>query len=221
MIYGERFMRTATQSSSEVQPNRFVSGGKSQTQAVSWLFPRQGEWQYEHWLHFPKDGWKYEIINGVLHMSPPPSTRHQDVAGEFYVLLRLYVRQHSLGKVLDAPCGVRLPNQPIPIEPDILFVRHDRLSIIGQNYVEGAPDFAVEVLSPSNSEYDLTTKRNLYEQAGIVEYWVVSPWAETISIYRMIDGSYAEPILLQRGMQASSTVINGFSIQVDQLFDLQ
>ena len=42
-------------------------------------FPRQGEWTYEDWLELPADGWKYEIINGVLYMSPPPLIRHQDI----------------------------------------------------------------------------------------------------------------------------------------------
>lgn len=52
--------------------------------------PRQGEWTYEHWLQFPNDGWKYEIIDGVLHMSPPPAIIHQDSSGELFARMRFY-----------------------------------------------------------------------------------------------------------------------------------
>ena len=186
----------------------------------TFYFPRQGEWTYEQWLKFPNDGWKYEIIDGVLHMSPPPSIKHQDVSGELFVLMRSYVRTHRLGKVLDAPCGVRLPNQPIPLEPDILFVRQDRRAIMQQNYVEGAPDLTVEVLSPSNSEYDLETKKNQYEQAGVAEYWIVNPWEETVMVYRLHEGGYGEALLLDKDQTLASSQIAGFSIPVKQLFDL-
>lgn len=209
-------MTTATQlMPSEPTPKQRVALSQP---AIS--FPRQGEWTYEHWLKFPNDGWKYEIIDGVLHMSPPPSIKHQDVSMELSARLRMYVRTHRLGKVLAAPCGVHLPNQPIPLEPDILFVRQERSAILQKNYVEGAPDLIVEVLSPSNSDYDLDTKKNQYEQAHVREYWIVNPWMETVLVYRLQDGQYGEPLLLQKQDTLISSQIEGFSVQVEQLFDL-
>ncbi len=192
----------------------------SHSSPLTWHFPRQGEWTFDHWLQFPDDGWKYEILDGVLHMSPPPSIKHQDVSLELAFLLRGYVRTHRLGKVLEAPCGVRLPNQSVPVEPDILFVRRERRAIIQQNYVEGPPDLVVEVLSPSNSDYDLETKKLQYEQAGVGEYWIVNPWDESVLVLQLQDGRYGQPVMLKRGDELRSAQVEGFVVTVERMFDL-
>lgn len=184
-------------------------------------FPRQGEWTYEHWLQFPDDGWKYEIIDGVLYMSPPPTINHQDVATELIARMRIHTRLHKLGVVLAAPSGVHLPTQPVPVEPDILFVRHERRQIIGERYVEGAPDLVVEVLSRSNADYDRTTKYAQYEQAGVTEYWLVNYWDETITIYNLVDQHYRLTGVFQNGDTATSQVLTGFQIAVTDLFHLE
>jgi Uma2 family endonuclease len=184
-------------------------------------FPRQGEWTYEDWLGFPNDGWKYEIINGVLHMSPPPLIDHQDILLELVTRMRLHAQRRRLGKVLCAPCGVRLPGQPVPVEPDILFVRRERLAILGKRYVEGAPDLIVEILSPSNATYDLETKYALYEQAGVAEYWLVNPWEQWVRIYTLTDGGYQ--LASEAGLDgtAASAILDDFSIAINSLFSLE
>jgi Uma2 family endonuclease len=184
-------------------------------------FPRQGEWTYQDWLNFPDDGWRYEIIDGVLYMSPPPLIHHQDILGELFARMRTHARRNGLGKVLCAPCGVRLPGQPVPIEPDILFVRRERLAIIERRYVEGAPDLVVEILSPSNANYDLRTKYALYEQAGVAEYWAVIPWDRLIRIYHLVDGAYQLAGEFGSGQIARSVVLAGFTIAVDELFQFE
>lgn len=187
---------------------------------IKFQFPRQGEWTYEHWLQFPNDGWKYEIIDGVLYMSPPPTIHHQDVSGELFAQMRMFVRKNKLGTVLEAPCGVRLPTQPVPVEPDILFVQRERRQIIGHRYVEGAPDLVVEVLSQSNADYDRTTKYRQYEDAGVLEYWIINPWDETVAVYNLVDQRYHLTGTFRRGETAVSQVMNGFQIAVADLFDL-
>lgn len=187
---------------------------------VKFQFPRQGEWTYEHWLQFPNDGWKYEILDGVLYMSPPPTINHQDVSGELFARMRIFARAHKVGTVLEAPCGVRLPTQAVPVEPDILFVRNERRHLIEERYVEGAPDLVVEVLSRSNADYDRTTKYAQYEQAGVSEYWLVNYWDETITIYNLVDQNYRLTGLFQNGDTATSQVLTGFQIVVTDLFHL-
>lgn len=206
----------------EAQANQ----ASTQTNGVSdhttkFQFPRQGEWTYEHWLQFPNDGWKYEIIDGVLYMSPPPTINHQDVSGELFTRMRIFARDNKLGTLLAAPCGVHLPTQPVPVEPDILFVRRERRHIIEERYVEGAPDLVVEVLSRSNADYDRTTKYRQYEQAGVTEYWIVNYWDETVAIYTMVSDRYQLTHAFQRGETATSQVLNGFQIAVTDLFDLE
>jgi Uma2 family endonuclease len=93
--------------------------------------PPQGEWTYEDWCKLPEDGYRYEVIAGVLYVSPPPSIRHQRISialvGHFLDFLKL----QPLGEVLTAPVGVRLPHQPVPLQPDIVFARTERLGIDG------------------------------------------------------------------------------------------
>jgi Uma2 family endonuclease len=140
--------------------------------AATW--PEQGHWTYEDWLRLPDDGFRYEVLHGVLYMSPPPAVPHQDFQTELVSRMRLHARQGRLGIVLAAPVGVRLPGEPVPLQPDILFVRQERASIVGKEYVEGAPDLLVEVLSPSNWQYDRKEKFLAYQAAGVPEYWIVN-----------------------------------------------
>jgi Uma2 family endonuclease len=184
-------------------------------------FPRQGEWTYEDWLNFPNDGWKYEIIDGVLYMSPPPRINHQDILGELFSKMRTHAKRRRLGKVLCAPCGVRLPGQPVPVDADILFVRRPRLAMIGERYVNGAPDLIVEILSPSNASYDLETKFAQYERAGVEEYWVVIPWDKMVRVFRLVRGRYQLVGEYGSGQRARSSVLTGFTIDLNQLFELE
>jgi Uma2 family endonuclease len=195
--------------------------GEAQSSAVysdERRFPRQGEWTYADWLGFPNDGWKYEIINGVLYMSPPPFILHQLISVRLSSFLHKHVDQHKLGVVLTAPYGVRLPGQAVPVEPDILFVKRERLAIVGERYVEGAPDLIVEILSPSNAAYDTETKLKLYEQAGVAEYWVVNTWEKHIIVYHLRGSAYHQDGLFKPDVQLTSKQVTGFALVVSTLF---
>jgi len=78
----------------------------------------------------------------------------------------------------------------VPLQADIVFVRTERLGIVGEVYVEGAPDLLVEILSPSNGLYDRREKMQAYQEAGVVEYWIVDPRALTIDVYILEQGTY-------------------------------
>jgi len=179
----------------------------------------QGSWTYEDWLNFPDDGWKYEIIDGELQMTPPPGTGHQLSSGSLFARLYLYVEDHNLGKVLEAPCAVRLPTQPVPLEPDIFFIRKENLHIITKKEVRGVPDLIVEILSPSNASYDRETKFAVYQQAGVPEYWLVDYQAKTVECFVLQDGVYAPAGTYRVGDTVSAAVVSGFTIAVATLFD--
>lgn len=182
-------------------------------------FPRQGEWAYENWLKFPDDGWKYEIIDGVLHMAPPPTINHQRASGGLFARMRLHAEDNNLGEVLEAPCGVRLLNQPVPIQPDIFFIKKERVEIIEGQYVEGAPDLIVEILSPSTASYDRETKFKLYQAAGVSEYWLVNYHDKTIEIYTLAEGVYLSTGHYTLGDEAASAQLTGFKIAVQSIFN--
>jgi Uma2 family endonuclease len=192
---------------------------KTSDKETQLTFPHQGEWIYKDWLRFPDDGWTYEIINGVLHMAPPPTINHQRASTELVTAMRIHAKSNALGEVLPAPAGVRLPNQPVPVQPDILFVSQDRLNIIGTNYVEGAPDLIVEVLSPSNRTHDRETKFNLYQEAGVSEYWLVDYEAKTVEVFTLRQGQYTLVGLYSGGDEVISEALAGFSITPNILFN--
>jgi Uma2 family endonuclease len=179
----------------------------------------QGSWTYEDWLNFPEDGWKYEIINGVLYMTPPPAVGHQRSSIGLATRMYSYVGKHDLGEVLTAPCGVRLPNQPVPVEPDIFFIKKDRLHIIGDQLVEGAPNLIVEILSPSNANYDRETKFKVYQEAGIPEYWLVDYQRKTVEVFSLSEGVYTLLGKYKVGDTVTSKELSGFKVPVKNIFN--
>jgi len=180
--------------------------------------PPQGQWTYQDWLQLPDDGRRYEVIDGVLYMTPPPRTQHQRISVRIVDRLMEFLRKQPIGEVLYAPVGVRLPNQPVPLQPDILFIRRERMNIIGDDYVEGAPDLIVEILSPSNWLYDRREKMQAYQDVGVVEYWIVDPRARTVEVYVLEHGAYRLVGQYGLGEVAQSPVIVGFQIPVDEVF---
>lgn len=180
--------------------------------------PPQGEWTYEDWLQLPNDGMRYEVLYGVLYMSPSPSVAHQDAVSELIMLMRQYAKSNNLGLVLTSPIGVRLPEQSVPVQPDIIFVSKDRLDVVAEDYIEGAPDLIVEVLSPSNWHYDRGVKQEAYRQAGVREYWIVDYRAKTIEVLTLKAGIYTLLSKAGAGEKARSEVLAGFEVAAERLF---
>ncbi len=120
-----------------------------------------------------------QLINGVLVMSPAPTTPHARVQGKIFSVLNNYVEERQLGEVFFAPVDVYL-NRKNAFQPDILFVSKERGKIIEKKGIYGAPDLVIEILSEDRL-YDLKKKKAVYESSGVKEYWVVDPetkWCE-------------------------------------------
>jgi Uma2 family endonuclease len=193
--------------------------GRKETTAIERPWPpEQGEWTYEDWLKLPDDGYRDEVIDGVLYTSPPPLIRHQRSSIRIVDTFLAFLKLHPLGEVLYAPVGVRLPNQPIPLQPGLVFVRVERLTIVGENYIEGVPDLIVEILSPSNWLYDRREKMRVYQEAGVPEYWIVDPRAQTIEVYVLEQGVYQLAGQYGRGAVAASRLLPGFEVPVEAIF---
>ena len=117
----------------------------------------------------PDDGNRYELIDGMLHVSPCPVPRHQVVLGELFVRLRAACPPGLL--VMMAPMDVQ-PDRTNSLQPDVLVARP---ADFGPKNLPVAPLLAVEVLSPSTRLYDLNTKTVAYEKMGVPSYWIVDP----------------------------------------------
>jgi Uma2 family endonuclease len=179
--------------------------------------PKQGNWNYEAYTRLPDNGMRYEVIGGKLFMSPAPRTKHQITSAELAFSFTLFVKQHKLGRVLDAPMDVRLPDLADPVQPDILFISKDRLDIIKEMFIEGVPELVAEIVSPGSKDYDRRTKFQLYAQAGVKEYWMVDPDACTVEIYVLRGNAYALLGTFSADDEAYSEVLDGFSVLVREI----
>ena len=187
-------------------------------QETSPTWPEQGRWTFDDWLRLPGDEFRYEIVEGELHVSPSPSTGHQFVVTSLIAAMHAHVRKHKLGAILTAPVGVRLPEQDTVVQPDVLFVARDRLGIIRDDIIDGAPDLVVEVLSPSNWIYDRTRKQKAYERAGVREYWIVDYRARTVDVLALDGGEFVQRGQYHDGDTVPSEVLPGLAISVADIF---
>lgn len=134
----------------------------------------------------PDDGHRYELVDGVLLVTPAPSVRHQRVVGSLYLLLRAACPGHL--EVFFAPLDVVLAADTV-MQPDILVARRADLSA---RDLPIAPVLAVEVLSPSTARVDRTLKKARLEAAGCGSYWVVDPAEPSLTAWDLVDGEYEQ-----------------------------
>ncbi len=172
---------------------------------------------YADYAALPDDGRRYEIIEGELFMSPAPTPDHQEVSGEVEFSLRQHVKKHRLGKVFDAPIDVILDDKNV-VQPDILFISRERLEIVGETNIRGAPDLIMEILSPGMAYNDLVTKKDLYAQFGVKEYWLIDPGKRWIEIYTPGEGRYQLHQRAEKTGKACSKLLAGFSIELEEIF---
>lgn len=171
---------------------------------------------YDDYVRFPDDGMRYEILDGVLAMSPSPSYFHQRAHRVLFAALANYTSEHG-GEVLSAPIDVILGPHTVLI-PDIVFVAPGGSAQIEKKGIVGPPDLVVEILSPSTRSRDLGEKRDLYERAGIHAYWVVDLDAETVLVFRLSEGRYGEPARLTGDDAITSALLPGFALPAAEVF---
>ena len=164
---------------------------------------------------FPDDGKRREIIGGELHVSPAPLISHHDLVKWILAFLLRVIEEPGHGKVIQRPVDVRFSESDL-VQPDIVGIRADRLEMCQGNTVHGAPDIAIEVLSPSTESYDRTEKKQLYERYGVNEYWIFDPKTETLIIFKLVDGVYVE-LAARAGVFDSSAIID-FTVEPAALF---
>ena len=116
-------------------------------------------------VHMPDDGMRHELVRGELTTMPPPGVEHGDIAAEIAMQMRMFVKQHKLGKVY-VETGYVLATGPDTVRgPDVSFVRKSRLQSV-DGYFVGGPDLAVEIISPGDDAADLREKIQQYLHAA-------------------------------------------------------
>ena len=137
-------------------------------------------WTAEMVRAIPDDRNRYECIDGELLVTPAPRWRHQDVVGELYLQLRLWLAQSPLGKVTASPADVEIVPGTL-VQPDLFVVPRDEMGALPHEWHDiRAILLAVEVLSPSTARNDRVIKRRFFARAGVPEYWIVDVDARVI-----------------------------------------
>lgn len=134
----------------------------------------------------PDDGHRYELIDGILIVTPAPSPVHQQVSGNIHLALREHCPTDM--QVLYAPVDVVISSETV-IQPDLLVARRSDFT---ERDLPNAPVLAIEVLSPSTRGYDLLLKKDRLQRAGCQHYWVVDPDTPAITAWTLHDGTYVE-----------------------------
>lgn len=179
--------------------------------------PAKRRYTYQDMVaEMPETAQPYELWDGELVTSPTPSVYHQQIVLRFYEQLARFVREKQLGVVLTAPLDMVLSPHRVA-QPDVMFIANQRLEII-QRVITGPADLVVEVISLGGWQRDRIDKKDLYEQYGIKEYWIIDPEPRTIDVLHLARGRYE---LVQRsgpGQTAGSRLLEGLKITVDELF---
>jgi Uma2 family endonuclease len=172
--------------------------------------------------------WKFEerveLIKGrIFKMSPAPSSNHQDISGNIYFAIKLYLLNNNC-KVYAAPFDVRLTKKSKDHKEVLTVVQPDICVICNRSKIDekgclGAPDIVVEILSPGNNKKELQNKYEVYEENGVQEYWIVSPQDKTFLKYTLNnEGVYVPSRLLTTGSEVTTPVLPGFVLDLEQVF---
>ena len=168
---------------------------------------------------FPDDGQRHELIDGEHVVTPAPNVRHQLILMRLGSALFTFAEANRSGMVLPAPTDVVLSPHDV-VQPDLLFVAAERLGIV-RNRIEGPPDLAVEVLSPSGRRTDEVLKRRTYEHWGVSELWIVDPEVDRVRVYRLESEKHfgrALELSAEHGERLETPLIPGFSMALADLF---
>lgn len=178
--------------------------------SVVTVMPREPEWTVDDLDRLPDDGLQYELLDGLLLVSPAPVASHQRAAGNLFVLLR--ARCPDDLEVFFAPLDWR-PDRRTSLQPDLLVVRR---ADVTDRPIDVPLRLAVEVLSPTTRRKDLVLKRSKYEDAGVASYWVVDPGTSdappSLVAWDLHDGRYVE--VARVSGEAPATLSEPFPVTV-------
>jgi Uma2 family endonuclease len=176
--------------------------------------------------------WKFkeriELIKGkIFKMSPAPLVSHQTIVANINNYIAERVKNFPC-KVLFSPLDVKLIGRPFRrvvkddeiftvVQPDVIVVC-DPEKLADPRSINGAPEMVVEVLSPGNTKTETKHKLNLYEENGVLEYWVVHPPYKYVEVYLLKNNRYSKPTIYEMGEEIPCTVLKDIKVPVDEIF---
>ena len=176
---------------------------------------------YERYVAFFPDGMKGDLIDGHAVIDMSTSVLHERLFRFLLTVLHVYTEEKGLGEVFGSRTTMRVDDEN-GYEPDVLFIRADRIGILDVKDAKAPVDLAVEIVSPSSGKRDRETKFEGYERVGVPEYWLVDPIRREAAFYRL-DGEPYEPGGAYRAVPLASGVfesgvVEGFRLDPQVLF---
>ena len=160
----------------------------------------------------------YELFDGEIMKRSAPSLIHQRISRKLLGKMDAYIEEKKLGEIFSAPVDLNL-DEHNAFQPDLAFISKERSFLIeDDDYIKGAPDLVVEIISPGTVKKDRVIKKNLCERFAIREYWLVDPLNKGIEIYIMQEDKYVLHDLQEINGKISSTVLTGFEMELGHIF---
>lgn len=175
---------------------------------------------YRDFVHFPDDGRRHELIDGKHYVTPSPAIRHERLYLRLTKALMDYVEVHPIGELFGSrtDCVMSLFDVVVP---DLLLITNDQAGIITKKNLRGAPALVVEINSPGTRRRDRRHKRDLYARAGVREYWVIDPDANTVTVFRRTpEGGFpiASTFHAVEGDMLTSPLLPTFELDLSRYF---
>jgi len=172
----------------------------------------------ENYKLLPETGPRYQLIQGDLYMSPAPNRFHQEISRNLQFELHSHLKRNPIGKLFNAPFDVYLDEFNV-FQPDIIIVLNERLEILTEEGVEGAPELVVEILSLKTRRLDLVNKKQEYARAGVKVLWIIDPEPRTIDIHQFTPTGIEEIRQVVEEDTLSSDLLPGFNLDVAGIFE--
>ncbi|HTU91813.1 MAG TPA: Uma2 family endonuclease [Gemmataceae bacterium] len=176
---------------------------------------RTGPYTFEDFCEIIRDDQKADLIDGVIYMASPENTDANDLIGWLFTVMRVYTRRTKQGRIFGSRVALRLAEKHGP-EPDIAFVHTEHLNRVKRGHVAGAADLAVEIVSPESVERDYERKRELYQEYGISEYWIIDEMDQSVMLLRLKTGEYRQ-VRPKKG-ELHSKALAGFWLRPEWLW---
>ncbi len=180
------------------------------------------KYKYEDYLTWPENE-HWELLDGVAYLGPSPSRAHQEVSTNLVRELSLYFKD-GLCKVYHAPFEVRLIEDTCNEKYCDTVVQPDLSVICDPNKLDergcrGAPDWIIEIVSPSSASLDYIKKRELYERHGVKEYWIIHPIDEILQVYTLNEeGRYGAPQFYSTQDRATCSICKNLVVHLREIF---
>jgi Uma2 family endonuclease len=169
--------------------------------------------EFEKWC---REDVRAEWVDGEVILMPPANDDHDDLNVWLITVLKIYIDARDAG-ALRTNILVRLPRRRRRRVPDLLFISKPRLHLLKSTYLDGAPDLAIEIISPDSVSRDLRDKYLDYGKAGVREYWIVDPISTRVEVHRLGKDKQFHPVGEKAG-RFTSSVIAGFYLRPEWLW---